>query len=514
MKTNKAIIVKLMISFILLTLCMNPDGLYASESSQVAIESVKDIEKPGIRIGMDNTLNIQKEIKEKFPNAEIQFYNAVNGMEALKLDKLDVFIYGEVQFKAAKFNGMTGIKAIEDGYLLSREVAFGVSKYCDIPNFEEKVNDFVDKMKRDGTIERIYDKWIVRGEITPSSEMPRAKNPTGTITVGTIGELVPFSFYSGSDLTGAEIEIAYLLAEYLGVNIEFSVASWDGLISGLSVGKFDLVASCLYIDESRKKGTNYSIPYFEEKISYLVKEKESSHSDWISQIKYRIHRTLIENDRWKTLISGFGTTLIITFGGFFLANILGAIFCAMLMSKNKVLNSIASLYIGFMQGMPIVVLLMIIYYIIFGKTDVSGVVASIVGFGLMTGADLSLSFKSALHGVDKGQWEAAYSLGFSKSKTFFGVIFPQAAVGMLPIYFSQLIALMKGTAVVGYVAVMDLTKMGDVIRSATFDAVFSLIIVAIIYLLMAQIMIFVSKIILKKVDPVLRKRLIKGVKIG
>ncbi len=513
-KINNMIIAVLLISYIALTLCMNLEIVYASESSPIVIETEKDIEKPGVRIGVESTLNIQEEIQKKFPEAEIQYYSKINGLEALKSNKIDVQILGYNEFRAAKFNGMTGVKALEDEYLLKRDVAFGISDSCDIPDFEEKVNEFVDKMKEDGTIEQIYDKWVVRGEITPTSEMPRAKNPTGTITVGTNGEMVPFTFYSGSDLTGAEIEIAYLLAEYLGVDIEFSVASWDGLISGLSVGKYDLVASDLYIDESRKKEVIYSTPYFEEKLSYLVREEETVPTDFISQLKYRINRTLIEDDRWKTLISGLGTTLIITFGGFFFANILGAVFCAMLMSKKKVLNTIASMYVGFMQGMPIVVLLMIIFYIVFGKVDISGVVASIAGFGLMTGADLALSFKSALQGVDRGQWEAAYSLGFSKRKTFFGVIFPQAAVGMIPIYFSQFIALMKGTAVVGYVAVMDLTKMGDIIRSATFDAVFSLLIVALIYLIMAQIMIFVSKLILKKVDPMLRKRLIKGVKIG
>ncbi len=513
-KTNKMIIVVLMISFIALTLCISREQVYASKASPLVIKSEEDIKRPGVRIGVESTLNIQEEIKKKFPEAEIHYYIPINGYEALKLNKIDVYILGYDQYRAAKFGGMTGIKAIEDENLLVRKVAFGLSDKCDIPDYEKRVNEFVDKIKADGTIEKIHDSWIVRGEIKPSSEMPRAKNPTETITVGTIGEVVPYSFYRGSDLTGAEIELAYMLAEYLGVDINFSVASWDGLVSGLSVGKYDLVASNLYIDESRRKEITYSEPYFDESLSYLVRDEESAPTDWLSQLKYRFNRTLIENDRWKTLVSGLGTTLIITFGGFFLANILGAIFCAMMMSKKKALNSIASLYVRLMQGMPIVVLLMIIYYIIFGKVNISGVFASIVGFGLMTGADLALAFKSALRGVDIGQWEAAYSLGFSKSKTFFGVVFPQAAVGMIPLYFGQFIALMKGTAVVGYVAVMDLTKMGDIIRSATFDAVFSLLTVAFIYLIMAQIMISVSKLILKKVDPMLRKRLIKGVKIG
>ncbi len=514
MKTNKKIVAAFIIFMMLMILCVDYGQAYAAANSSNAIESEKDIERPGIRIGVDSSLNVQEDIKEKFPKAKIDYYPAVNGYEALKLGKIDVYIVGDNQFKAAQYNGMTGIRAVDDACLLTRQVAFGVSEKCAIPGFEKKVNEFVDKMREEGKIEEIYDKWVVRGEITPSSEMPRAKNPTGTMRVATFGEMVPFTFYHGSDLTGAEIEIAYLLADYLGVNIEFSVASWDGLISGLAVGKYDLIASALYIDESRKKEINYSSPYFNEKLIYLVKENEAASGDWKSQLEHRFNRTLIENDRWKTLISGLETTLIITFGGFFLANILGAIFCAFLMSKKKVLNAIASVYIGFMQGTPIVVLLMIIYYIIFGKTNVSGVMASIVGFGLMMGADLALSFKSALRSVDRGQWEAAYSLGFGKYKTFFGVIFPQAAVGMIPIYFSQFIALMKGTAVVGYVAVMDLTKMGDIIRSATFDAVFSLLIVAAIYLVMAQIMILASKMILKKVDPMLRKRLVKGVKIG
>ncbi len=477
------------------------------------IETAKDLEDNGIRIGVASELNIQKEISERFPNAEISYYIPVNGFEALKSGKIDAYINGKDQFQAAIYGGLSGVKILEDEYLLTREVAFGMSRYSTYPDFEKRVNEFVDDMRQQGVIEEVYDRWIVKKERTIPSDIPKPLNPEHTIVIGTNGELVPYTYYEGSELTGAEIEIAYRLAAYLNADVRFVTASWDGLITGLSSGKFDIVASNLYIDESRKKTIDYSKPYFDVNMAYLVRDNDQAKVGFFQGLMDRLHHTLIENDRWLTLLEGLRTTLVITFGSFLLANIIGAVFCAMAMSLSRLLKGIAAISTCIMQGTPIVVLLMIIYYIIFARSDISGTVVSIICFGMSTGASLALNFKSALIGVEKGQWEAAYSLGFTRLQTFFGVVAPQAAVGLIPLYFNELIYLMKGTAVVGYVAVMDLTKMGDIIRSATFDAFVSLFVVALIYLLMAWIMIKAADLLLKRVDPMLRKRIVKGVKV-
>ncbi len=349
--------------------------------------------------------------------------------------------------------------------------------------------------------------------MTDSDTFPKAENPEYTLTIGTSGELPGFSYYEGDELTGHEIELACCLCEYLNAKPKFVTASFDGLLTGISTGKYDLIVSNLFVTDERKDVIKYSDPYRSTYIGYVVKDGSEKPVSFFSKLKQSLNKALLKQNRWKMLLNGLGTTLIITFFGFILANIFGIILCAMSMSKKKALNVIAKIYTWIMQGMPIVVVLMIIYYIIFAKFTISGVVVSIIAFGMSTGASLGLTFKGAISGVHRGQWEAAYALGFSKVETFFGVILPQATVGMMSGYFGQLIALMKGTAVVGYVAVLDLTKVGDVIRASTFDAFVPLLIVAIAYMIMAAIMIYLSDLILKKIDPKLKKRVVKGVKV-
>ncbi len=485
---------------------------YAAETNGT-INSAKDIEVPGTDIGVPATLGIENAVRERFPEADIYYYDSINGFEALKAGKIDVLILPEDQFNIAVEKGMTGFKMLNDEYIATNKVAFAISESCSYPDFENKVNSFIRESKEQGLFKDIYDRWVIKRITDMPEDIPEPESPSYTIKVTTNGEFVPYTYYEGSTLTGSEIEIARRLGAYLNAEIRFIPASWDGMITGVSTGKYDLAASELFVNEDRASAVRFSEPYYEANIGYVVRDGSEKSSGFLSELKNKLQRALIDEDRWKTLVKGLMTTLLITFGGFILANILGVIFCFFSMSDNRILNFIADIYSKIMQGTPVVVILMIIYYIIFARTNISGITVSIIGFGLTTGANLAINFKSALQSIGKGQWEGAYSLGFSKFQTFIGVIVPQAAIGLLPVYFNQLIYLMKGTAVVGYVAVTDLTKMGDLIRSATFDAFVPLITIALMYLLISTLLIQLSKFLLKKVDPRLRPRVIKGVKM-
>ena len=159
------------------------------------------------------------------------------------------------------------------------------------------------------------------------------------------------------------------------------------------------------------------------------------------------------------------------------------------------------------------VLLMILYYIIFGNVDISGIIISIIGFTMIFGAAVYSMIKYGVGAVDQGQTEAAYALGYRDRKAFYRVILPQALPHFMPSYKDQITSLIKATAVVGYVAVEDLTKAGDIIRSRTYEAFFPLITVAIIYFVLAGILNFVVKRIELRMDPKHRteEEIMKGV---
>ena len=156
---------------------------------------------------------------------------------------------------------------------------------------------------------------------------------------------------------------------------------------------------------------------------------------------------------------------------------------------------------------------MILFYVILGKFDISGIMVAIIGFILIFGSFVYDHMTLTVESVDWGQTEAAYALGYSRNKTFFRIILPQAMKAFLPTYTGEVIGLIKGTAVVGYIAVTDLTKMGDIIRSNTYEALFPLLTVAVIYFVITWGVAELLGIIQKKVDSRKRKdcNILKGV---
>ena len=181
---------------------------------------------------------------------------------------------------------------------------------------------------------------------------------------------------------------------------------------------------------------------------------------------------------------------------------------------NPAANTIARFCVWLVQGMPMVVLLMVLFYIVFGKVSISGIVVAVIGFTLTFGSSVFSLMKMGVGTVDRGQYEAAYALGHSNSRTFFRIILPQAIPHILPAYQGEIVGLIKATAVVGYIAVQDLTKIGDIVRSRTYEAFFPLIAVTVIYFVLEGLLNMLVGWLRVRSDPKKRSkaRILKGVK--
>ena len=198
---------------------------------------------------------------------------------------------------------------------------------------------------------------------------------------------------------------------------------------------------------------------------------------------------LIDGDRYKMLLSGLGVTIEIALAAAVIGVVLGCIIALMRLSNVRFLGwywlrGIAQVYVDVIRGTPIVVQLMIMYYIILATFTGSKVLVAILAFGLNSAAYVSEMVRGGILSVDKGQTEAGRSLGLSSSQTLMEIVMPQAIKNILPSLFNEFIMLLKETSVAGYIALMDLAKAGDYIRSRTFSAYFPLLTVAEIYLVM------------------------------
>lgn len=206
----------------------------------------------------------------------------------------------------------------------------------------------------------------------------------------------------------------------------------------------------------------------------------------------RFYLNFIEDDGWKYITVGLKNTLIITFFACLMGIVLGFL-VGMVRStyekthKLKILNAICKVYLTVIRGTPVVVQLMIIYFVVFGSVRISKVLVAVLAFGINSGAYVAEIFRSGIMSIDSGQLEAGRSLGFSYWQTMWYIIMPQAFKNVLPALCNEFISLLKETSVASYIALQDLTKGGDIIRSRTYSAFMPLFAVALIYLTIVMI---------------------------
>ena len=207
--------------------------------------------------------------------------------------------------------------------------------------------------------------------------------------------------------------------------------------------------------------------------------------DMFSNVAESFSNNLIVEDRYRMILDGLQVTLLITLFAAVLGTILGGLVCWMRMSRHAWLRQTARVYIDLMRGTPVLVLLMLMYYVVMAPVDATGIVVAIVTFAMNTAAYISEMLRTTIQGIDRGQTEAGLALGFTPRQTFLKIVLPQVVRAVMPVYQGEIISLLKGTSIVGYIAVADMTRASDLIRSRTFDAFFPLIVTAIIYFVMA-----------------------------
>ena len=215
-------------------------------------------------------------------------------------------------------------------------------------------------------------------------------------------------------------------------------------------------------------------------------------------IKERLFLNLIKDSRWQYLTNGLVNTLIITFFAAVLGILLGLLIAIIRSTydktgKLKLLNAVCRVYLTIIRGTPSVIQLMIMYYCIFVSRMFSGIFVASIAFGLNSAAYVAEIIRSGIMSIPQGQMEAGRSLGFNYVETMRYIIMPQALKNVLPALCNEFIVLIKETAVSGYVAVQDLTKGGDIIRSRTYDTWTPLLTVALIYLLLVMFLEQVEK---------------------
>ena len=201
----------------------------------------------------------------------------------------------------------------------------------------------------------------------------------------------------------------------------------------------------------------------------------------------KLYRILIQGGSWKTILGGLWVTVQISFFALLLGTGLGALICLLRTPKNPVARLIASVYIAILRGTPVLMLLLLLYYGVFARSGVTPIMVAVITFALNVSAHVAELLRSALEAADKGQAEAARTLGFSAWETFRLITLPQVLRIAKPVYQSTIVNLIQWTSVVGYVTITDLTRVINNIASRTMQPLLTITIGMLIYLALSYI---------------------------
>ena len=481
-------------------------------------KTLQDMAKKGARITGQSLTEPLFMAQETYPEAEFQdyptlaevYYAVSSGKADYGLSYVDNFPMVEENYDDLAFIRTPMTKL---------EYAFAMQKTDEGAALRDEYNAFYREIKQSGVLDAIIEKWESADPAKKVMDSYSYSGEKGTLKVATCGTWEPYSYYVGTELSGKLVELACLFCQENGYTPDFYIAPYASEITGLLSGEYDILADAVTINEERRESTDLTDPFLASYVMIVTKADVGANADgtvskasvFFSDLKTSFEKNFIRESRWKMILSGLGVTVSMAILAGVIGTALGCGICAMRMSRQSFVTGFARLYIKIIQGTPIVVLLMVLYYLIFGKTDMQAFWVCVIGFSMDFAAYASEIFRSGLEAVPEGQKRAAKALGFSKTKAFNKVVLPQAMIHILPVFSGQFIAMVKLTSVAGYISVQDLTKISDIIRSRTYEAFFPLISTAVIYFVIATLLVSLLKLAERRIDPALRNREIKGV---
>ena len=396
---------------------------------------------------------------------------------------------------------------VPDSIFISPTAAFSTNQ-----SIIDSFNLFLEFIEADGTLADMRERWLlnVPDPNTPMPDIPQIpiSQNLRVLRVATSLDVLPFAFSGNNGVEkGYSIEMVQRYAAHVGRPIQIIDMEFAAVIPFVVSNRADLGIGNFSITEERKQMVIFTDPVFTDQSAIVVFDENqmgnilgNERFSFKAWIKIGVQRNLITDNRYKMVLDGLKVTMIIALLAQIFGTIFGGFVCYILLRKQSFISGFGKFYCGLINGTPMVVLLMITYYIIFGNTMISNVFVAVMAFTMMTGAGVAQILKGAIDTIDPVEIEAARSLGFSAFRTFIRVTLPQAIKRALPAYTKSFVELVKATAIVGYIAIQDLTRAGDIIRSRTYDAYFPLLFVALIYLTVTTICVVLFKYIVQKIS--------------
>ncbi|MDR1083144.1 MAG: transporter substrate-binding domain-containing protein [Coriobacteriales bacterium] len=479
-----------------------------SPKQQNKVQSLDDIATA--RIGIFEGSIYDQVADELYPDAPKLYYKtAADILTALQTGKVDCMFVNRVSAEQV-MREIDGLNYLDE-YLGYEDLAPIIS-----PNraeLRQEINEVLAEMKDDGTLEELQQKWLYASIEGVTLDDYELSGENGTLSLATGSDNTPFALIGeNGEIVGYDIEFMMIFASRKGYALNIENMNFAGMLAAISANKYDLAATGITITPERAEAVLFTDPTATVPMVCLVRDESSaSSSSFIEYISDGIQSTFIYEGRYRLIVLGIGVTLALTALSAALGTVLGLLLFRMKRSRLRAPRLFAAVIDKLTGGLPAVVILLILAYMVFGSVPIGGFWVAVIGFSIIFAAGFSETMLVGVDSVSDSQTEAALALGFKRGEAFRLVVLPQATRTIIQLYSGQLAELLKGTAIVGYIAVDDLTRASDLIRSVTFDAFFPLVASALVYLLIIWLMVALLRAVEKKTGPGRAKRARKAI---
>lgn len=463
----------------------------------------------GKRLGVATGSVFDQVALARLPDAQLSYFDAQPEIVgALLSGRVDAMITDEPLARDI-LRQTPGLRIVPEMF---RTDSYAFAFPLDHTELRDAVNAALAELKADGTLAEMDARWFGNDEdarVLPDLPLTGER---GVIRFATVGSNAPFAFVKNDRIVGYDIEAALRICHKLGYELEITDMDIAALIPGVQAGRFDMAGACITVTEERKESMLFSDADYTGGIVAIVRADESADNGqgfWDS-VRSGFYKTFLLESRWKMFARGLGVTILISAASAVLGTVLGFGLCMLCRSKRRWLHAPARAFVRLIQGVPVLVLLMILYFLVLQNVE-NSILVAVVGFSINFAVYVSEMMRMGIETVDAGQLEAAQALGFGKTRAFWKVTAPQAVRTVLPVYRGEFISMVKATSVVGSITVQDLTRVSDIVQGLTFNAFFSLISTAILYFALANLLGLGLSALEKRLDPKRRKRIVKGV---
>ena len=452
--------------------------------------------------------------RKHLPDAEYVYLDFISDLvQNLQQHKIDAFIIGKVYVENLKREGV----AVDylPQYLGKIPLSYICSKNERGQKLCKQLNEFIAKENSDGELDALQKKWFFGDETNRTFKKSELSGENGKLIFSTDGLSEPFVYLRENQVVGYEIEILDKFCAAYGYDYEIKISLFKTMLIDVSTGKVDLGVNAIEKMPEREQNMLFTEPTYIEDAVIVVNSNSVGNENFFTAAKNRITASLIVEDRWKMLVEGASTTLTITIAAIIFGTLLGFAMYMIYREGNRIIKKIIDAIYDTLQGIPTMVLLLFFYYTVFSSINVSAIFVAVTVFAIVLSISIFVILKSGEQSISRGQTEAALSLGFSERRTFIKFILPQIILNHFQPYRLVLNTILLETAIVGYIAVLDLTKMADLIRGRTYDGFVPIISIAVVYLFLSRLLLILTDYIGKKINPKNRSRdkILKGVKL-